>query len=45
MKKLAGLFCVVWFIAGCNTIHGIGQDIERSGEKVKQAATSVQQKL
>lgn len=45
MKKIAGLMLAVWFMAGCNTIHGMGQDIERGGEKVKQAATSVQQKL
>ncbi len=25
-------------IAGCNTMHGLGQDIERGGEKIQQKA-------
>ncbi len=25
-------------IAGCNTMHGMGQDIERGGEKVQEKA-------
>lgn len=24
--------------AGCNTMHGLGQDIERGGEKIQQKA-------
>lgn len=24
------------FVAGCNTMHGAGQDIERGGEKIQQ---------
>ncbi|MGN6387979.1 MAG: entericidin A/B family lipoprotein [Burkholderiaceae bacterium] len=23
------------FVVGCNTIHGIGKDVERAGEKVQ----------
>lgn len=26
-------------IAGCNTMHGLGQDIERGGEKIQDKAT------
>lgn len=25
-------------IAGCNTMHGLGQDIERGGEKMQERA-------
>ena len=25
-------------IAGCNTVHGLGQDIERGGEKIQEKA-------
>ena len=26
-------------IAGCNTVHGLGQDIERGGEKLQDKAS------
>lgn len=26
------------FTAGCNTMHGAGQDIERGGEKIQEQA-------
>ena len=26
-------------IAGCNTMHGFGQDVERGGEKIQDKAT------
>lgn len=45
MKTITGLCIAMLFLSACNTIHGMGQDIERGGEKVKDAATSVQQKL
>ena len=32
LAALAGL------LAGCNTMHGLGQDIERGGEKIQGAA-------
>ena len=25
-------------IAGCNTVHGFGQDVERTGEKIQDKA-------
>ncbi|MBI5329622.1 MAG: entericidin A/B family lipoprotein [Betaproteobacteria bacterium] len=28
---------VVFSIYGCNTVHGIGQDIEKAGEAIKKA--------
>ena len=29
----------------CNTIHGVGQDVERAGEKTQDAANAVKKKL
>ena len=29
----------------CNTVHGIGEDVERAGEKTQDAADSVKKKL
>lgn len=45
MKTITGILLAALLLSACNTIHGMGQDIERGGEKVKDAATSVQQKL
>ena len=30
---------------GCNTVHGLGQDIERGGEKTQDAADAVKKKM
>ena len=29
----------------CNTVHGIGEDVERAGEKTQDAANSVKKKM
>jgi predicted small secreted protein len=29
----------------CNTIHGLGQDVERAGEKTQDAANAVKRKM
>jgi predicted small secreted protein len=29
----------------CNTIHGVGQDVERAGEKTQNAADTVKKKM
>jgi predicted small secreted protein len=31
--------------AACNTIHGLGKDVERAGEKTQDAADAVKKKL
>ena len=31
--------------AACNTVHGLGQDIERAGEKTQDAADAVKRRL
>jgi len=30
---------------GCNTVRGVGQDIERAGEKTQDAANAVKRRL
>lgn len=48
MKKLTTLISLVVFavgLSGCNTFRGIGQDVERGGEKVQDAATGTQKKM
>jgi entericidin B len=47
MKKTVTLFgalIVVLGLTACNTIKGMGQDVERGGEKVQGAASKQQQK-
>jgi len=46
MKKLIaamGILMVVG-LTGCNTMRGMGQDVERGGEKVQDAAQKQQNK-
>jgi entericidin B len=31
--------------AACNTVHGVGQDVERAGEKTQDAADAVKRKM
>jgi len=42
MKKLAALMTVIFAfsipLAGCNTMKGAGQDIQRGGEKLENSA-------
>lgn len=41
MKKTFALLLLVasgYLLAGCNTMNGMGKDIERGGEKVQDAA-------
>lgn len=42
MKKLMALFVLMFatsLITGCNTMEGLGKDIERGGEKIQDKAT------
>ena len=48
MKKIASLFSLIAFtavLAGCNTVAGIGKDVERGGEKVQNTAKDTQKKM
>ncbi len=38
MKKLLFLFAAAAFITGCNTVQGIGKDIEKGGEAIQRTA-------
>lgn len=38
MKKLALIITLALGLSGCNTIHGIGKDFEKMGEKVQDAS-------
>ncbi len=42
MKKLAALIAVTFVfgasLAGCNTVSGAGQDIQKGGQKLENAA-------
>lgn len=36
--KLISLLLAVLVLAGCNTMHGLGKDIQKGGEKLEKAA-------
>ena len=38
MKKWMALGCVLFMLAGCNTMKGLGQDIQKAGETIEDAA-------
>jgi entericidin B len=42
---MAGFLAPLSVIAGCNTVAGAGQDIERGGQKVENGARDVQRKM
>lgn len=37
MKKTAILLLAIAFAAGCNTVRGIGKDIEKGGEAIQKS--------
>jgi entericidin B len=48
MKKLIAVLGMLAFTVGlsaCNTMQGMGKDVERGGEKVQDAASSTQKKM
>jgi entericidin B len=46
-KTLAVLMAsaITAVLMGCNTMQGVGKDLERGGEKVQDAATNVKEKM
>ena len=41
MKKVTSAACLAIFVVavtGCNTIRGVGQDVQKAGEKIEDAA-------
>jgi predicted small secreted protein len=37
--KAITLMAMVWFLSGCNTMQGIGKDLQQGGEAIRKAAT------
>jgi entericidin B len=37
MRIMTVVLCVL-FLAGCNTIHGVGKDLEKAGEAVQKSS-------
>ena len=35
LKRILATLLLLGTIAGCNTMHGFGQDVERGGEKIQ----------
>lgn len=38
-STIAILMAAAFMLAGCNTVRGVGQDIEKAGEAVKKAGS------
>jgi predicted small secreted protein len=40
MKKLSALMALAFVlgVTGCNTVKGVGQDLQKAGEKIEDAA-------
>jgi predicted small secreted protein len=48
MKNLFTILSLSLFVlglTGCNTVQGIGQDVQKGGEKVQEVAKKVQNKM
>ena len=39
MKQMAMMLVVLCLLAGCNTINGMGKDIEKAGQAIEGAAS------
>jgi predicted small secreted protein len=37
MNKIMTLVICAFVLAGCNTVHGVGQDVEKAGEAIKKS--------
>ena len=42
---VVGSLGIIFGSLGCNTVHGVGQDIERGGEKTQDAADAVKRRM
>jgi entericidin B len=45
MKRIFALLLLGLTLAGCNTMSGMGRDIERGGEKLHDQARDTQRKM
>ncbi len=39
MKTLFAALALTLLLAGCNTVKGVGQDVQKAGEKIEDTAT------
>jgi predicted small secreted protein len=44
MKMLITALAMLWLLAGCNTIAGMGKDISNAGTSIENAANSNKKK-
>jgi entericidin B len=45
LKKILALVVLCGFIAGCNTMAGMGRDIERGGEKIQDSSERAKDRM
>ena len=45
LTRIIGLVLLGFTLAGCNTMAGMGRDIERGGEKMQGEARETQQEM
>ena len=38
MKKIIALVAIAFLLAGCNTVRGFGQDVQKVGDKIEDKA-------
>jgi predicted small secreted protein len=38
MKQVIALIALAFVLAGCNTVRGVGQDIQKAGEKIEDSS-------
>lgn len=37
MRMMLTAFMALWLLTGCNTMHGVGKDIEQAGEAIQKS--------
>lgn len=45
LNRIVGLILLGITLAGCNTMAGMGRDIERGGQELQQESREVQRKM
>ena len=45
MNKLVTMILAAMFLAGCNTIEGVGKDIKKGGEVIEKTAEKTSEKM
>ena len=45
LKRLVGMLLLGAVLAGCNTMAGMGRDIERGGQEVREEARETQRAM